>query len=512
MRDTKTNSISRRDFLKLAATLPLAYLGAPLAKQWSGQTDPDKPGAIILVFDALTAKNLSLYGYPLHTMPNLERFAGNATVYHRHYSAATFTVPGTASLLSGMYPWSHRALTLGAGGVSREHLEHQIFALFNSTHATAGYSQNKYSDSFLYQFRHFLKTYLPSDAFDREKRMLYNLPPFTNDRQVAFSSFDDNLFHSIEGIDGSLFLGPLYRLMSLILRRERNQRFKEQYPSGLPDSTDQFLLSDLVDGAIASLGAMEGPPLAYFHFHPPHHPYRPTGKYAGTLYSIFAPLEKPVHPLSSEKRSYVNMRRNRQAYDEYLLSWDEEVGRLFDFLRSSGLMEKNYVIITSDHGEMFERGEIGHFTPMIYDPLAHIPLIISQPGQTERRDIFAPTSSVDVAPSLGQAILGSIPGWTDGRILPGLGGSEDPDRPIYTMDAKQNPAYAPLTKYSVALTKGPFRLTCYNYPDFNRFEFYDLEQDPEEMNDLYSSQPALAKQMREEMLQKLDEANQPFGS
>ena len=119
---------------------------------------------------------------------------------------------------------------------------------------------------------------------------------------------------------------------------------------------------------------------------------------------------------------------------------------------------------------------------------------------------------VDVLPSLGQAILGSVPDWTDGRILPGLGGGEDSDRPVYTMDAKQNPAYAPLTKYAVALTKGAFRLTYYNYPDFNRFEFYDLGQDPEEMNDLYPSPPAQAKQMQDELLQQLAEINRPFGS
>ena len=54
-----------------------------------------------------------MYGYPRQTMPNVEQFAKNAIVYHRHYSAGTFTVPGTASLLTGLHPWSHRALTLG---------------------------------------------------------------------------------------------------------------------------------------------------------------------------------------------------------------------------------------------------------------------------------------------------------------------------------------------------------------------------------------------------------------
>ncbi len=506
----KTNIVSRRDFLKLAASLPLAYVVSPLADQLKGQSDSGKPGVIILVFDALTAKNLSLYGYPLHTMPNLEKFAENATVYHRHYSAATFTIPGTASLLSGLYPWSHRALTLGASGVIDKHVGHQLFAMFDGTFASTGYSQNKYSDSFLFQFRKFLDTYIPSDASDHEKRMLYNLPLFGRDRRVAFSAFDDNIFHSIEGTDSSLFIGPLYRLLGLVLRRENNQKFKKQYPDGLPDSTDQFLLSDLVDGAIDALKGMQTPSLAYFHFHPPHHPYRPTAKYSGSLYSIFAPLEKPVHPLSSEKRNYVNMRRNRQAYDEYLLSWDEEAGRLFDYLRSSGLLERNYVLITSDHGEMFERGEIGHFTPMIYDPLVHIPLIISSPGQSGRKNIFAPTSSVDILPSLGQEIFGSVPDWSEGVPLPGLGGREDLNRSIYVLDAKQNSAFAPLSKFSIALTKGQFRLTYYKYPQYRQFEFYDLENDPEEISDLYPSQPALAMQMREELLQKLDEVNRPY--
>lgn len=490
--------------------MPLAYAVSPLVNQLKGQTDSDKMGVIVLVFDALTAKNLSIYGYPLHTMPNLAKFAENAAVYHRHYSAATFTIPGTASLLSGLYPWSHRALTLGAGGVAREHLEHQIFALFNDGYTSTGYSQNKYSDSFLSQFGSFLDEHFPSDAFDHEKRMLYDLPFFKKDRQVAFSSFDDNIFHSIEGTDSSLFLGPLYRLLGLVFRRENNQKFKKQYPDGLPDSTDQFLLSDLVDGAIDALKGLQAPSLAYFHFHPPHHPYRPTEKYADSLYSIFAPLEKPNHPLASEERSYVNMRRNRQAYDEYLLSWDDEVGRLFNFLRASGLLEKNYVIITSDHGEMFERGEIGHFTPLMYEPLIHIPLIISQPGQSGRKDVFAPTSSTDILPSLGQQILNSVPTWAEGIPLPGLGGEENLDRSIYTIDAKQNPAFAPLNKFSIALTKGQFRLIYYKYPDYTQFEFYDLEKDPEEMNDLYSSQPASAKQMQEEMLQKLNEVNKPY--
>ena len=37
-----------------------------------------------------------------------------------------------------------------------------------------------------------------------------------------------------------------------------------------------------------------------------------------------------------------------------------------------------------------------------------------------------------------------------------------------------------------------------------------MEDDAEEMNDLYPSEPALAKQMKEELLQKIEEFNRPY--
>lgn len=505
------NMLSRRDFLKLASLLPLTVLSNPVENLLNRRSfSNDLPGVIVLVFDAWSAKNMNLYGYPLQTMPNVERFVENATVYHNHYSAGSFTIPGTASLLSGLYPWSHRALTLGAGGVTEEHVDHQIFSFFHDSHRSLGYSQNKYSDSFLYQFGEYVDTHISSSAFNYERRMLYNLPLLKNDGRVAFSSLDDNVFQVGEGYDGSLFFGPTLRLLNLFRDRVNDRAYKTEYPQGVPDSTEPFLLSDLVDGAIETLAALEGPSVTYLHFHPPHHPYRPTAEYSGSFFSIYAPPERPNHPLSSEQGSYVYMRRNRQAYDEYLLSWDAEATRLFDFLRTSELLDNNYVVITSDHGEMFDRGEVGHFTPLMYAPLIHIPLIISSPGQNTREDIHAPTSAVDILPSLADKILGNVPSWTEGVLMPGLGGQEDFERSIYTIDAKQNAAFSPLETFSIALTKERHRLIYYKYPQYEGFEFYNLDEDPEEMNDLYSSQPSRAKQMQDEMLQKLDEVNRPY--
>src|SRR5512135_2471368 len=102
---------SRRDFLKIGSLLSGAFAVSRLAPQISApQSGTGRPNILILVFDAMSATNLSLYGYRRKTTPNLERFAQRATVYHTHYSAGNFTTPGTASLLTGLYPWTHRAI------------------------------------------------------------------------------------------------------------------------------------------------------------------------------------------------------------------------------------------------------------------------------------------------------------------------------------------------------------------------------------------------------------------
>jgi arylsulfatase A-like enzyme len=188
-----------------------------------------------------------------------------------------------------------------------------------------------------------------------------------------------------------------------------------------------------------------------------------------------------------------------------------EVGRLFDFLKTSGLLDRSNVIITSDHGELFERGEVGHWTRLIYEAIMHVPLLVSTPGQKGRKDVQTVTSSVDLLPTLAQMAGEPIPAWGEGQMLPGLGGSETPDRSIFTVDAKNNASFAPLIETSISLTKDQNRLTYYKYPNFGElFEFYNLTDDPDELHNLYPSKPATAIKMQEELLQKLSDVNKLY--
>ncbi|HVN15826.1 MAG TPA: sulfatase-like hydrolase/transferase, partial [Anaerolineales bacterium] len=103
------SKFNRRDFLKLAGLTPLSFTAPRLIK---GALPTGQKNVLVVVFDAFTASNMSLYGYPRQTTPNLTRLAERAIVYHNHYAGGNFTTPGTASLLTGTLPWTHRAFTL----------------------------------------------------------------------------------------------------------------------------------------------------------------------------------------------------------------------------------------------------------------------------------------------------------------------------------------------------------------------------------------------------------------
>jgi arylsulfatase A-like enzyme len=243
---------------------------------------------------------------------------------------------------------------------------------------------------------------------------------------------------------------------------------------------------------------------------PPHGAYRPERGYLGMFNDGWAPPPKKRHPLAQRVKTE-RLNSLRQSYDEFIANLDAEFGRVLDYMEKAGVFENSYVIVTSDHGELFERGTHGHSTPLVFEPVIRVPLIISTPGQRQRQDIRALTSNVDLLPTLLHLAGQPIPPEVEGQVLPGLGGSEVPERSIFVVEAKRNPAYRPLRKSTTALIKGKYKLVHYlGYRgSTDSYEFYDLENDPEELNDQYATHPA-ARELQAELDQALDQADQPY--
>jgi arylsulfatase A-like enzyme len=499
-------SDTRRDLLKLATlALPAAALYKPVSRLVRAQSN-SQPNIIVMIFDTLTARNMSAYGYPRRTTPNFQRFASRATVYHSYNSAGNYTVPGAASLLTGMYPWTHRALN-HSGLVRRDMTDRNIFTLLGDDYNRAAFAQTGWASFILTQFMHDIDAFLSSETFSMVSQVFGDNFPDTN---MAYRALDDFMFKT-ERSPSSLVLGAIERTL---FYKEVQKISQAGFPRGIPVTgayPAYFKLEDVFNGLTQLFTALPSPSFSYIHLFPPHAPYSPSREFYGVFRNDnFFPPSKPLHKLSGggdERKVYVG----RMSYDEYVATVDHEFGRFLDSLESSGLLDTSYLIVTSDHGELFERGDKGHDTPLLYDPVIHSPLMISVPGQRERRDFYAPTNSVDLLPTILHLAGKPIPDWAEGKILPGFGGEEDPQRATFSVEAKINPAFAPLNIATIAMRKGPYKLIHFRgYSKNEWFELYNHENDIEELNDLYNVEKAVAAEMKDEMLARLAAADREF--
>ncbi len=505
---------SRRDFLKILAHSPLLMASDKLSSFTLRHYGAGSglPNIIIFVFDAFSAKHLSLYGYQRKTTPNIDKFAGQCTVFHSHYAGGNFTSSGTASLLTGTYPWTHRAIQYG-GLVARRLVQRNIFDALGDSRYKLAYAQNPWADNLLQQFRNGIEDILDTSGFNLASTTISSRF-FKKDPIIAYNALD-RFTADPEFLPGSMIFSFLRKLQLRYFYSLYGAKYADAYPLGLPtvlnSSLDVFTLEDLFKGMIASIGGLpRDSSLAYYHIYPPHFPAMPLRKFADAFQDGWTAASKPVHPLSS-KVSTEEINAERLKYDEYIASLDFEFGSLIGQLKETGVLEDSYVILTSDHGELHERGELWHLNPFVYEELTKIPLVISAPGQKTRKDVRTLTSCVDLLPTLLHLSGISIPDWTEGRILPGFGGEERSVEPVFTVDAKTESSFGVLESVSVAMVKGQYKLIYYNYPRYaNRFEFYDLQNDPEELDDLFSLTNPIANDMKAELEKKLEEINSSF--
>ena len=104
----------------------------------------------------------------------------------------------------------------------------------------------------------------------------------------------------------------------------------------------------------------------------------------------------------------------------------------------------------------------------------------------------------------------------EGEILPPFSGrAVNENRSVYAVEAKRSKPRESLSPATTTVVRGNYKLTYFSgYSQLGEvgeyLELYDLEQDPEEMNNLYSRQSSLARELREELTEKIREADKPY--
>ena len=506
-----SKAISRRDFLKLtgafsaAAAAPSFLRSLPAARAAAA----GRQNVLIVVFDALSAYHLPLYGYDRVTTPNLARLAERSIVYHNHIAGGNFSTTGTASLFTGVHPWQHRAFKL-FDTVAPSFVTKSIFHAFGDYHRLV-YSHNPLVTTLFDQFAADLDEYIPLEKFFLTSDWLTQ-DLFHKDSDIASTAWERAVKND-GGSSYSLFLSEFYRRY----QADKIASLGPRFPLGLPNirSDNYFILETAMDWLGARIEGMPQPFLGYFHFMPPHQPYHTEQEFHNRFEGDGLVVPAKPQDLFTQKLTDNFLQLRRREYDEFILYVDREFGKFYDRLEAAGLLENTWLILTSDHGELFERGIRGHLTPVLYHPVVRIPLMIFEPGRRTRTDVHASTSAVDLLPTLLQVTGGPPADWTEGTLLPPFpGSSPDPDRSIYVMQSKETRKTTPLTKATLALLKGRYKLTYFvGYEELGGGEgvqLYDLENDPEELSNLSSVPEAPGRELLAELKAKLAEMNRPY--
>ena len=261
-------------------------------------------------------------------------------------------------------------------------------------------------------------------------------------------------------------------------------------------------------------GSDKRPFLLVASFTHPHDPFAIPQKYWDLFRDTDIPAPSPPVPASeldphSKRLRHVcamdaepvtadQVRAARRAYFGAIAYIDDNLGRLMQALRLSGLAEDTIVILVSDHGEML--GDRGLWYKMsFFENSARVPLVVANPGRFVPRRVGASVSLVDLVPTLVDLAGGdasAIAEGTDGRSLTShLLGQQGHDEAIGEYLAEG--AVAPI----VMIRRGRFKFI---HSPADPDQLFDIEADPGERTNLArdASRASLVAAFRDEVARR----------
>lgn len=217
---------------------------------------------------------------------------------------------------------------------------------------------------------------------------------------------------------------------------------------------------------------------------PPEHFYRYPPAVVG-MPKLYAPEERPRHrftddyaatiPYDSHVRGAEDVQRMMAGYYGLVSFMDEQVGKILACLEDCGLGAGTRVLYTSDHGDSVgARGLWGK--SVMYEESVGVPMILAGQGVAAGHIVRTPVSLTDVAAT----------------VLDAVGCPEAPPRgstSLFDIARGAEQGRVVLSEYHASgsreaafmLRDGPYKYIRYaSYPP----QLFDLDADPEELNDL----------------------------
>jgi arylsulfatase A-like enzyme len=188
-------------------------------------------------------------------------------------------------------------------------------------------------------------------------------------------------------------------------------------------------------------------------------------------------------------------RRVIPTYMGLISQMDDHLGRLFEFLRERGLDHDTLIVFTSDHGDYLGDHWLGE-KELFHDTIVKVPLIVMDPSSsadaTRGASVDALVESIDLVPTFLEVLgVPQAPQWLEGRSLVGWlhGCAPQAWRDAAFSEntyAFRDPVRLPLKRPVDGCQMTMVRTQRWKYVHFEglRPQLFDLETDPQELNDL----------------------------
>ncbi len=412
------------------------------ALQSSAYRKEDTVNVIVIAIDTLRADHLGCYGYAQNTSPNIDAFAQQSTLVETAFAPAIPTHPAFATINTGQY-----AITHGIVAQTGHNPLPRNGPWLPRVMQQAGYT---------------------TCAVD-------NLPAWRNGFGRGYEFCID----------------PTMR-RNLNIACDNREINRRAVPWLEHHKDERFFL--------------------FIHYWDPHTPYLPPRAYR-TLYYKGNPSTPDNHSLDALRshplgKTWAETWFNKFSFEitdaEYVVALydgeirycDEGIGQLLKKLEELGLAEDTLVVLLSDHGELMYRHGIFFDHHGLYDGNLHVPLIFRCPGVPPRR-VPVLAEHVDIAPTILDLCGIEAPNEMEGHSLAAHLRGETVE-PIREYVVSQECTWQ--MKWAIRTARHKFILA--REPDYYGTpmrELYDLQADPDEMDNLVDEQPLLAQKLEADL-------------
>ena len=454
------------------------------------------PNVVLIICDQMRGDCLGADGNPVIQTPNLDYLAASGTRFAHAYTATPSCLPARAALWTGQNQWHTGVLGMGRGqGPIPNDFPHTIAGEFTN----AGYRTQMVGKGHFTPQRDLMgfekteidesgRTLIRGLKDDYREWFDENAPAgiSPDDHGVDWNSWLARPWHTEERLHPTAW--TMSSAIEFLRKREQDRPFFLNISFARPHSPyvppqpyfDMYINDETPPPAVGEWAAMHDKPEDAAN----------PNAWRGHMTS------KQIH-------------RARSGYYGEISFIDTQIGRLMNWMRrfQRQTFQNTWFAFISDHGDMQGDHNLWRKT-YAYEGSSRIPFIIAPPAAITRpkRKVAGEVVELrDIMPTLLEAAGLPVPAIVDGRsLLPVMEESQSNWRPY--IHGEHCTCYSEEQEMQY-ITDGRRKFIW--LPRIDQEQFFDLEQDPAELNDLIRD-PGRHDEIetwRNYLVQELDQRN-----